>query len=33
MICKKAGYVPEAINNYLAIIGGGTFDKEIMVFR
>ena len=25
-----AGYLPEAINNYLAIIGGGTFEKEIM---
>lgn len=26
----EAGYLPEAINNYLAIIGGGTFEQEIM---
>lgn len=25
-----AGYLPEAIDNYLAIIGGGTFEQEIM---
>jgi nondiscriminating glutamyl-tRNA synthetase len=27
---KKAGFLPEAIDNYLAIIGGGTFEQEIM---
>ncbi|HZW61444.1 MAG TPA: glutamate--tRNA ligase [Candidatus Babeliales bacterium] len=27
---QQGGYLPEAINNYLAIIGGGTFEKEIM---
>lgn len=27
---RTAGYLPEAIDNYLAIIGGGTFEKEIM---
>ena len=27
---RTAGYLPHAICNYLAIIGGGTFDKEIM---
>lgn len=27
---QKAGYLPETINNYLSIIGGGTFEKEIM---
>lgn len=27
---KEAGYLPEAICNYLAIIGGGTFEQEIM---
>ncbi len=26
----NAGYLPEAIDNYLAIIGGGTFEQEIM---
>ena len=26
---KKAGYLPEAITNYLGIIGGGKFDQEI----
>lgn len=26
----NAGYLPEAIDNYLATIGGGTFDQEIM---
>ena len=26
---KKAGYLPEAIVNYLGIIGGGKFDQEI----
>ncbi len=25
-----SGYLPEAIDNYLAIIGGGTFENEIM---
>lgn len=27
---KRAGYLPEAILNYLALIGGGSFEKEIM---
>lgn len=27
---RKAGYLPEAITNYLAIIGGGIFKNEIM---
>lgn len=27
---KESGYLPEAICNYLAIIGSGSFDKEIM---
>lgn len=27
---KNGGYLPEAINNYLALIGGGTFKNEIM---
>lgn len=27
---RQAGYLPEAICNYLAIIGGGTFEKEVM---
>ena len=27
---KKSGFLPEAINNYLAIIGGGSFAHEIM---
>lgn len=27
---REAGYLPEAINNYLAIIGGGSFEQEIM---
>ncbi len=27
---KQAGFLPEALINYLAIIGGGTFTKEIM---
>lgn len=27
---RDAGYLPEAICNYLAIIGGGTFENEIM---
>ena len=26
----NAGYLPEAIDNYLAIIGGGVFEQEIM---
>lgn len=26
----EAGYLPEAIDNYLATIGGGTFEQEIM---
>lgn len=26
----NAGYLPEAIDNYLAIIGGGAFEQEIM---
>lgn len=26
----EAGYLPEAIDNYLAIIGGGVFQKEVM---
>ncbi len=26
----NSGYLPEAIDNYLAIIGGGSFDTEIM---
>ena len=26
----ESGYLPEAIDNYLGIIGGGTFDQEIM---
>lgn len=26
----NAGYLPEAIDNYLAIIGGGSFEQEIM---
>ncbi len=27
---QNAGYLPEAIDNYLSIIGGGTFENEIM---
>lgn len=27
---RDGGFVPEAIANYLAIIGGGTFEQEIM---
>lgn len=27
---QKAGYLPEAVCNYLAIIGGGSFPEEIM---
>ena len=27
---RTAGFLPEAIDNYLAIIGGGTFTQEIM---
>jgi nondiscriminating glutamyl-tRNA synthetase len=27
---RIAGFLPEAINNYLATLGGGTFEKEIM---
>lgn len=27
---QKAGYIPEAITNYLALIGGGSFKDEIM---
>lgn len=27
---RNAGFLPEAIDNYLAIIGGGTFEQEIM---
>ncbi len=27
---QKAGYIPEAITNYLALIGGGSFTDEIM---
>ncbi len=27
---KDAGFLPEAICNYLAVIGGGSFEKEIM---
>ncbi len=27
---RNAGFLPEAIDNYLAIIGGGTFTNEIM---
>jgi len=27
---KVAGFLPEAIDNYLTIIGGGTFEQEIM---
>jgi len=27
---KQAGFLPEALVNYLAIIGGGKFEKEIM---
>lgn len=27
---RQAGYLPEAICNYLAIIGGGIFEQEIM---
>lgn len=27
---KDSGYLPEAIVNYLAIIGGGSFEQEIM---
>ncbi len=27
---RAAGYLPEAICNYLAIIGGGSFEQEIM---
>ena len=27
---KAAGFLPEAIDNYLMIIGGGTFEQEIM---
>lgn len=27
---RTAGFLPEAINNYLALIGGGSFDNEIM---
>lgn len=29
----NAGYLPEAIDNYLAIIGGGTFEQEIMTLE
>lgn len=29
---RKDGYLPEAILNYLAIIGGGSFTQEIMSF-
>lgn len=29
----NAGYVHEAIDNYLAIIGGGTFEQEIMTLE
>jgi glutamyl-tRNA synthetase len=29
---RKAGYLPEAIGNYLAIIGGGSFAQEIMSY-
>ena len=27
---KKGGFLPEALTNYLAIIGGGSFEHEIM---
>lgn len=27
---QNAGYLPEAIDNYLSIIGGGTYENEIM---
>ncbi|BDC34871.1 glutamate--tRNA ligase [Candidatus Dependentiae bacterium Noda2021] len=27
---RKTGFLPQAIDNYLAIIGGGTFQEEIM---
>lgn len=27
---RQAGYLPEAICNYLAIIGGGSFEQEVM---
>lgn len=27
---QKAGYIPEAITNYLMLIGGGSFTEEIM---
>ncbi len=27
---KNAGFLPEALANYLAIVGGGTFEHEIM---
>ncbi|MGC2310655.1 MAG: glutamate--tRNA ligase [Candidatus Babeliaceae bacterium] len=27
---RAAGFLPEAINNYLALLGGGTFENEIM---
>jgi len=27
---RNAGYLPEAIDNYLGIIGGGTFEQEIV---
>lgn len=30
---KNNGFLPEAINNYLAIIGGGSFINEIMSFQ
>ena len=30
---KDGGFLPEAINNYLAIIGGGSFEEEIMSLK
>jgi len=30
---RAAGFLPEAICNYLAIIGGGTFEQEIMSLK
>ena len=27
---RDSGYLPQAINNYLAIIGGGSFEQEVM---
>lgn len=30
---REAGYLHEAIDNYLAIIGGGTFEQEIMTLQ